>query len=63
MDKFVQAEDDIRDFCLSRGLGNVYKRQLLSSLNRHAFYYLTIIRCTLFKDSDPIFMKYTPEEI
>ena len=27
--KFFQAEDGIRDFCLSRGLGDVYKRQLL----------------------------------
>ena len=26
--KFFQAEDGIRDFCLSRGLGDVYKRQL-----------------------------------
>ncbi len=24
---FFQAEDGIRDFCLSRGLGGVYKRQ------------------------------------
>ena len=23
-----KAEDDIRDFCLSRGLGDVYKRQI-----------------------------------
>ena len=27
---FFQAEDGIRDFCLSRGLGDVYKRQDLS---------------------------------
>ena len=26
--KFFQAEDGIRDFCLSRGLGDVYKRQV-----------------------------------
>ena len=25
---FFQAEDGIRDFCLSRGLGDVYKRQV-----------------------------------
>ena len=25
---FFQAEDGIRDFCLSRGFGDVYKRQL-----------------------------------
>ena len=28
---FFQAEDGIRDFCLSRGLGDVYKRQTLDS--------------------------------
>ena len=27
---FFQAEDGIRDFCLSRGLGDVYKRQVLA---------------------------------
>ena len=27
---FFQAEDGIRDFCLSRGLGDVYKRQVLT---------------------------------
>ena len=26
---FFQAEDGIRDFCLSRGLGDVYKRQVM----------------------------------
>src|SRR5674476_1490973 len=26
---FFQAEDGIRDFCLSRGLGDVYKRQIM----------------------------------
>src|SRR5665213_3071965 len=25
--RFFQAEDGIRDFCLSRGIGDVYKRQ------------------------------------
>ena len=29
---FFQAEDGIRDFCLSRGLGDVYKRQDLYNL-------------------------------
>ena len=29
MSFFFQAEDGIRDFCLSRGLGDVYKRQTL----------------------------------
>ena len=28
---FFQAEDGIRDFCLSRGLGDVYKRQVIGS--------------------------------
>src|SRR5674476_139625 len=28
---FFQAEDGIRDFCLSRGLGDVYKRQIYTS--------------------------------
>ncbi len=28
---FFQAEDGIRDFCLSRGLGDVYKRQRLTT--------------------------------
>ena len=27
---FFQAEDGIRDFCLSRGLGDVYKRQVVT---------------------------------
>ena len=27
---FFQAEDGIRDFCLSRGLGDVYKRQIIN---------------------------------
>ena len=44
---FFQAEDGIRDFCLSRGLGDVYKRQGHLSLpivpnecqhNAHMFY-------------------------
>ena len=30
---FFQAEDGIRDFCLSRGLGDVYKRQQKTLLN------------------------------
>ena len=28
---FFQAEDGIRDFCLSRGLGDVYKRQVTAA--------------------------------
>ena len=28
---FFQAEDGIRDFCLSRGLGDVYKRQVAAA--------------------------------
>ncbi|CZS11556.1 hypothetical protein CDFC105_93853 [Clostridioides difficile] len=36
---FFQAEDGIRDFCLSRGLGDVYKRQFIydKSLNNVRF--------------------------
>ena len=30
-------EDGIRDFCLSRGLGDVYKRQQVSKANLIAF--------------------------
>ena len=37
----VQAEDGIRDAQLSRGLGDVYKRQLLGTLNKE--YYLHLI--------------------
>ena len=29
----LQAEDGIRDFCLSRGLGDVYKRQPIPKVN------------------------------
>ncbi|CZS11693.1 hypothetical protein CDFC105_93866 [Clostridioides difficile] len=38
---FFQAEDGIRDFCLSRGLGDVYKRQPFSVLS-YFFNSLTI---------------------
>ena len=31
---FFQAEDGIRGFCRSRGLGDVYKRQALGSTTR-----------------------------
>ena len=31
---FFQAEDGIRDLVRSRGLGDVYKRQLVTSLDR-----------------------------
>ncbi|CZR75388.1 hypothetical protein CDFC105_03973 [Clostridioides difficile] len=37
---FFQAEDGIRDFCLSRGLGDVYKRQTLISTQRGIFPYV-----------------------
>ena len=30
---FFQAEDGIRDFCLSRGLGDVYKRQVYGAFD------------------------------
>ena len=32
---FFQAEDGIRDFCLSRGLGDVYKRQSQGEAAEH----------------------------
>src|SRR5678810_1107481 len=32
---FFQAEDGIRDFCLSRGLGDVYKRQAHRNCTRN----------------------------
>ena len=32
---FFQAEDGIRDFCLSRGLGDVYKETASSPLARN----------------------------
>ena len=35
---FFQAEDGIRDFCLSRGLGDVYKRQETLSADSDAEY-------------------------
>ena len=33
---FFQAEDGIRDLVRSRGLGDVYKRQALGDVGRHA---------------------------
>src|SRR5678810_1411260 len=36
---FFQAEDGIRDFCLSRGLGDVYKRQVNEVLVKFALKY------------------------
>ena len=52
---FFQAEDGIRDFCLSRGLGDVYKRQVVDTSN---VLYLTggILLClkkVKGKDTDP----------
>ena len=32
-----QAEDGIRDFCLSRGLGDVYKRQSIQKAHYHFY--------------------------
>ena len=42
---FFQAEDGIRDFCLSRGLGDVYKRQAVLYLR---IYFLGIIPTMLY---------------
>ena len=36
---FFQAEDGIRDFCLSRGLGDVYKRQQQAQLHEWCWDY------------------------
>ena len=38
---FFQAEDGIRDFCLSRGLGDVYKRQSLNPRRRETLEMIT----------------------
>ena len=35
---FFQAEDGIRDLVRSRGLGDVYKRQMLANLDPHSVY-------------------------
>ena len=37
------AEDGIRDFCLSRGLGDVYKRQILK--REYIRHRITIVFC------------------
>ena len=34
---FFQAEDGIRDLVRSRGLGDVYKRQVFRCVRRHEF--------------------------
>ena len=39
---FFQAEDGIRDFCLSRGLGDVYKRQS----QKRSIWSIIFFRCT-----------------
>ena len=36
----LEAEDGIRDFCLSRGLGDVYKRQVLKVTHRVSFRFI-----------------------
>ena len=40
---FFQAEDGIRDFCLSRGLGDVYKRQGRNLPDKEFRYLRTVI--------------------
>ena len=39
---FFQAEDGIRDLVRSRGLGDVYKRQVLHRAESHALFWLTL---------------------
>ena len=56
---FFQAEDGIRDFCLSRGLGDVYKRQVLV---RGAIAYV-IERSKLHTDSAEVPVLHTPVEV
>ncbi|CZS11805.1 hypothetical protein CDFC105_93934 [Clostridioides difficile] len=41
-DFFFQAEDGIRDFCLSRGLGDVYKRQMFYNTNLIIYNFIII---------------------
>ena len=45
---FFQAEDGIRDCLLSRGLGDVYKRQSLNLTNQkvRTIYSLTLLKIT-----------------
>ena len=45
---FLQAEDGIRDLVRSRGLGNVYKRQVVSNAVPAKWYY-TIVRSVMIK--------------
>ncbi len=42
---FFQAEDGLRDFCLSRGLGDVCKRQVQEILSQHLPRILRDRRC------------------
>ena len=39
---FFQAEDGIRDFCLSRGLGDVYKRQVITLPKKQTIDFLKV---------------------
>ena len=41
---FFQAEDGIRDLVRSRGLGDVYKRQLINRKNTHCFFVKETVR-------------------
>ena len=52
---FFQAEDGIRDFCLSRGLGDVYKRQALDEENRDL---LLLIMQEQMKDKGILFVSH-----
>ena len=42
---FFQAEDGIRDLVRSRGLGDVYKRQPLSSVRRSSICLMSVSVC------------------
>jgi len=54
---FFQAEDGIRDFCLSRGLGDVYKRQALE------WYLHSYVECTYTNSNLVLSERYYPETV
>ena len=49
---FFQAEDGIRDFCLSRGLGDVYKRQFGWVFDYNFLQLLFLLRTSLGQSAE-----------
>ena len=49
---FFQAEDGIRDLVRSRGLGDVYKRQVLGTLNVVGGFVVTDRMLEMFKKKE-----------